>query len=66
MIFDRYAQTGSPNWAGNDSYTIYMAIGAGVSYDGTITSMDNDGFTIAWVKTGAAAGTISVFYLAFR
>jgi hypothetical protein len=66
VIFDRYAQTASVNWAGNSSYSIIICIGVGVEYDGAIKTFDADGFTITWTKTGNCTGTISVFYLAFR
>lgn len=34
--------------------------------EGNITTLDADGFTIAWVKTGSPTGTINVIYLAMR
>ena len=36
------------------------------SHTGTVTSFDDDGFTIAWTKTGTPTGTGTVFYLALR
>lgn len=35
-------------------------------YSGKINSMDADGFTIGWTKTGSPTGTIVVGYLAIR
>lgn len=35
-------------------------------YSGALSSMDSDGFTIAWTKTGSPTGTVTMFYLALR
>lgn len=42
------------------------ACGASNSYCGKILSMDADGFTITWTKTGAPAGTDTITYTAYR
>lgn len=36
------------------------------SYTGKITSLDADGFTIAWTKTGSPTGTMTITALCFR
>jgi hypothetical protein len=46
--------------------SIAMIQGAGIDYRGVISTFDADGFTIAWTRTGAAAGTTTVHYLAIR
>ena len=46
--------------------SIYLTNAAGVSYSGKVTSLDSDGFTVAWTKSGAASGTATINYLAFR
>ena len=33
-------------------------------YNGFISSLDSDGFTISWTKTGSPSGTLSITYLA--
>ena len=44
---------------------IIQAIQAGnVEYAGVLNSLDSDGFTIGWTKTGAKTGTMLIFYLA--
>ncbi len=45
--------------------SIYAFSTAG-TYAGTITTLDSDGFTIAWTKASTQSGTIIVYYLAFR
>ena len=34
-------------------------------YQGNLTSMDTDGFTISWTRNGTPTGTITVHYMAF-
>ena len=41
--------------------------GAGVTmYQGYVSSLDADGFTITWTKTGSPTGVMRIFYHAFR
>lgn len=35
-------------------------------YGGIIQSLDTDGFTISWTKTGSPTGTRTILFLAFR
>jgi hypothetical protein len=35
-------------------------------YDGFITSMDADGFTIDWTRVGAPTGTANLYFIAFK
>lgn len=49
----------------NDAISSIVNGGADV-YQGNITSLDSDGFTIAWVKTGTPTATITIGYLALR
>jgi hypothetical protein len=37
-----------------------------ISYTGTVSSLDADGFTVSWIKTGSPTGTIFIYYLALR
>ena len=46
--------------------SISIKDGAGNNYDGTINSLDSDGFTINWTKTASPTGTVTVNYIAFR
>lgn len=61
-----YFGTGSGNFAGSGSASITGYVSGGNTYDGKITSMDDDGFTITWTKTGSPTGTLSCLYLAIR
>jgi len=46
---------------------IYFDQGGGpaATYTGTISSFDNDGFTISWTKAQSPTGTADIYYLAF-
>ena len=50
----------------NSTNSISDQESAGNTYVGKITSMDSDGFTITWTKTGSPSGDITVKYLAMR
>ena len=52
-------------WNRNATISIFMRMGSGVQQTATIQSMDADGFTISWVKTGAPTGTADIYYVAF-
>jgi hypothetical protein len=55
--------------AGQWSFTtsaVYLAQAAGINYTGAVTSLDSDGFTISWTKTGAKTGSVRVYYMAIR
>lgn len=47
------------------SYSIF-ASQLGASHAGGVTSLDADGFTVSWVKTGSSTGTLTIDYLAMR
>lgn len=46
--------------------TIYYFGLAGITYRGQVLTFDADGFTIAWIKTGATAGTLNIIFFALR
>lgn len=59
------------NTAGTDlnsgSFCFYRGDGASWNQSASISSMNADGFTLAWDKGGAPpAGTITMFYIAFK
>jgi len=60
---DDYADVPGGQVAGTGS-SIVIVPAAGKSYAGHITSMDADGYTIAWTRTSTPTGIISVVYLA--
>lgn len=47
------------------SYSIF-ASQLGASHAGGVTSLDADGFTVSWVKSGSSTGTLTIDYLAMR
>jgi hypothetical protein len=58
--------TGSDGKAGGGAGdSIFLFISAGNAYSGLISSMDTDGFTITWTKTGTVAGTLGIMYEAY-
>lgn len=48
------------------SFSIHIAHSGGNLYQGVISSLDSDGFTISWTKTGTPTGTATINYLALR
>lgn len=48
------------------SIALYDDVVPNTAYAGKINSLDADGFTIAWTRTGATGGTLSCTYIAFR
>ena len=56
---DTWAKSGT-------SYSIYAEQGGGVTYAGGVTAFREDEFDVSWVRAGAASGTLSIDYIAFR
>ena len=49
------------------SFSIFVGDGAAWDFEALVKSFDSDGFTLTYTKTGTpAAGTITIYYLAFR
>lgn len=48
------------------SRSLFIYSEAGKAYGGYIYSLNADGFTIAWTKTGEITGTLAAAYAAFR
>ena len=53
-------------FSANTTASIRLLTDAANFYDGTITALDVDGFTIVWTRTGVQAGTATIVYLAIR
>lgn len=54
-------------WIASALNSIVAAPNAGITDAvAKITSLDADGFTLTWVKTGSPTGTTNIFYLALR
>ncbi|SNR95365.1 hypothetical protein SAMN05446037_100259 [Anaerovirgula multivorans] len=67
-IFDIHNST-SNSYFSNSSYSIDLVQSGGTgTYNGRINTLDNDGFTISWIKgdTYTGTGIIRIYYLAFR
>jgi hypothetical protein len=57
---------GISNYASDNSHSIYAYYDTGKYQTGIIKTFDSDGFTITWVKNGAADGTFNIQYVALR
>lgn len=51
-------------WNGSSTYSICDIQAAAHRYDGYVQSLDSDGFTISWTKTGSPTGTLISYYMA--
>lgn len=49
-----------------NSGTIFAYQGVSDYYNGNLSTLDSDGFTMSWVKTGSTTGTLEVNYIAFQ
>ncbi len=58
--------SGAGTWAVDTSNCLLVNVGGGATYAGSVSSLDADGFTIAWTKAGAPTGTLTVLFLAIR
>ena len=62
VVFNNTLDT-DPNW-GNAARIIQLTQSSTINYLGVMNSLDADGFTIGWTKTGAKTGTATIYYLA--
>lgn len=53
-------------WKRHLLISVHDAHSSGNVYDGYVTSLDSNGFTVDWTKYGTPTGTLSIIYLAFR
>lgn len=51
---------------GSQTESIYATPGAGSGQTAKITTLDSDGFTLAWTKIASPTGTADITYLALR
>lgn len=64
-ILDNYSSTA--NSYANGSVSIYDQESTTTNnYQGTVSSFDNDGFTISWTKAGSPTGTLKISYIVWR
>lgn|SRR5574341_1199105 len=64
-IYNNHAVAAN-NWEAHSTQSIVLFQGAGIAYSGNILSLDADGFTISWTKTGAKTGVATLQILAIR
>lgn len=64
-VFDSNAVT-TDTYDISTSLSINFRTGVGVGSGASITSFDDDGFTLNWVKAGSPTGTATVLYMAYR
>lgn len=57
---------GAGTWSALDPVSINIFESGSNIYSGKIQSLDADGFTITWTRTGSPTGTLTIHYLAFR
>lgn len=53
-------------WGIDATISINLITSLGNTYTGVVSSMDADGFTVTWTKTGTPTGTATILYLAMR
>ena len=54
------------SWVINATNNINATTATGASQVTAISSLDSDGFTLSWTKTGSPTGTATVVYIAIR
>lgn len=64
-IFDNHPST-SDTYDDSAIQAVLVNEGSGNFYNGKVNSLDIDGFTMSWVKTGSPTGTLVISYLAIR
>lgn len=65
-VADAHNSSANTMATSNNSIRAIMGSAGVTEYTGIISSMDADGFTITWTKTGSPTGTLSIFYIAFK
>lgn len=61
-----YQDAGSSVFNASGTVCIYWENGGGVNYQGSVSSLDADGFTVSWTKNGSPTGTATIQYLAIK
>ena len=64
-VYNNHAGT-ADTWASGTTQAIFLIQSPTINYAGTIVSMDADGFTIGWTKTGLKTGSVMIHYIALR
>lgn len=64
-IFHNHGNT-ADTFTANGGSAITALESAGNLYEGDLTTLGADGFTVTWTKTGTPTGTITVYYLAIK
>lgn len=45
---------------------ISLVVSGGAQYEGNISALGTDGFTITWLKTGSPTGDATIYFMAFK
>ena len=64
-VYDNYYNLNFA-WAVSSTLAICVIPSPGISQSGLVKTLDADGFTVTWTKTGLPTGTATVYYLAIR
>lgn len=63
LIYNQHAFSAN-SWANSSTNIVTIEQGSGNQYNGALSSLDSDGFTISWTKTGSPTGTATIYFLA--
>ena len=50
----------------HQAYLVNIVVSSGNDQRATLTTMDTDGFTVEWVKTGSPTGSAAFWFLAYK
>ena len=64
-IWDSYGVS-AESYSNSSAYSIVLNTGSATSYNGAISVLGAEGFTVSWTKVGTPVGTGTIFYMAFR
>lgn len=63
-MFDNY-QNAANSYAVDSQYSVTALTGSSVLNQASVSSLDSDGFTLSWTKTGSPTGTTTIYALCF-
>lgn len=65
VILNKHEEA-ADQWSAQGVFSISMFTGVAGANGADIVSMDVDGFTVTWSKTGSPTGTSSIFFMASK
>jgi hypothetical protein len=54
------------NTFANRAFAMFISMGSGNEYQGEVSAIGTDGFTVSWTKYASPTGTVTVRFLAFK